>query len=310
MEDSDTVILEADYRQVHASATAFATELAACVDGDDVELPSLPDVVLKIRDALASTDLDLDRLAGIAGSDPALAARIMKIANSTLFSRSSVPPTDLSAAVVRLGSRMVRNTAIALAAQQVFIGYGAKSIQPRMQHVWRHSLHVAALCHLLLTVKRCEISPDEGFLAGLLHEVGTLFILLRSKDHPELWAEPDALQGVIDDWQSRLGGRIMEQWEFAQALTGAVRDHDSCALNCRAPVSLTEIVGIANYLSNLDEASEDLEEVISRLPDLGVYLLDNETLGFVLDTARAEDDGLLSDLGSGSSRQGKAVSNA
>jgi HD-like signal output (HDOD) protein len=62
MKASDTVILEADYQKVRVQATAFAAELAACVDGDDVELPSLPDVVLKIRDALASSDIDLDRL--------------------------------------------------------------------------------------------------------------------------------------------------------------------------------------------------------------------------------------------------------
>lgn len=310
MEGNDTVVLEADYQKVRAEATTFAAELAACVEADDVELPSLPDVVLKIRDALASADIDLDRLAEIAGSDPALTARIMKIANSTLFSRGSVPPSDLQAAVVRLGSRMVRNTAIALAAQQVFIGYGAKAIQPQMTRVWRHSLHVAALCHLLLTVKRCEISPDEGFLAGLLHEVGTLFVLLRSKDHPDLWTEPDALQAVIADWQSKLGGRIMEQWEFSETLTSAVRDHDSCSLNCEVPVSLTQIVGIANYLSNLDEATEDLDELISKLPDLGAFLLDNETLGFVLNTAREEVESLQSNLSSGGQRQAKAVSNA
>lgn len=310
MDATDTVILEADYQQVRAAATAFASELAACVDGDDVELPSLPDVVLKIRDALARPDIDLDQLAEIAGADPALAARVMKIANSALFSRGSVPPADLTAAVVRLGSRMVRNTAIALAAQQVFIGYGAKTIQPQMTDVWRHSLHVATLCHLLLTVRRSEISPDEGFLAGLLHEVGTLFILLRSKDHSELWAEPDALKSVIDDWQARIGGRIMQQWEFAEPLSVAVRDHDSCPLAAGVPISLTEVVAIANYLSNQAEACEDTAALIDELPDFGSFSLDDETLTFVLDTASEEVDSLLASLGSGRRRQEKAASNA
>ena len=310
MDGTDTVILEDDYQKIRSEATAFASELAACIDGDAIELPSMPDVVLKIRDALASSDIDLDRLAEIAGADPALAARIMKIANSTLFSRGSVPPADLKSAVVRLGSRMVRNTAIALAAQQVFIGYGAKAIQPQMTRVWRHSLHVAALCHLMLTVKRCEIPPDEGFLAGLLHEVGTLYILLRSKDHKELWSEPAALTSVIDDWQARIGGRIMEQWEFSDSLAVAVRDHDSCSLDCGIPISLTEIVGIANYLSIQDEATEDLGELIAAMPSFGPFLLDNETLGFVLDTAREEVDNLLSNLSGSGRRQPKTASNA
>lgn len=310
MEGNDTVILEAEYQKVRAEAAAFAEELAACVDGDDIELPSLPDVVLKIRDALASNDVDLNRLSELAGADPALAARIMKIANSTLFSPGSVPPTDLHAAVVRLGSRMVRNTAIALAAQQVFIGYSSKAIEPQISRVWRHSMHVAALCHLLLTVRRSEIPPDEGFLGGLLHEVGSLFILLRSKNHSDLWSEPEALQGVIDDWQARIGGRIMEQWEFAEALTTAVRDHDSCDLASGTPVTLTEVVAVANYLSNQSERIEDLDELVESLPDFGSLSLDEESLRFVLETAREEVDSLLSNLSSGGTRQAKTASNA
>jgi len=311
MKDTDTVVLEAEYQQVRAEANAFAAELAACVDGDEVELPSLPDVVLKIRDALAGDDIDMDRLAELAGADPALTARLMKIANSSLFSPGSVPPSDVHAAIVRLGSRMVRNTAIALAAQQVFIGYSSKEILPQVTRVWRHCLHVAALCHLLLTVKRSEIPPDEGFLAGLLHEIGTLFILMRSKNHSELWSEPDALEAVIDNWQARVGGRIMEQWEFSEALTSAVRDHDSCPLASGAPISLTEVVAIANYLSIQTEEAEDFNSLIAGLPDFGSFSLDEETLGFVLTTAHEEVESLVANLGGRSAkRQEKLASNA
>jgi HD-like signal output (HDOD) protein len=310
MDSTDTVILGPDYPKARAEAQDFVAELEACVNGDEIELPSLPDVALKIRDALARDDADFERLAELAGSDPALAARLMKIANSALFTRGSVPPADIHTAIVRLGSRMVRNTAIAIAAQQVFIGYGSRSIHPDLTRTWRHSLHVAALCHLLLTVKRCEIPPDEGFLAGLLHEVGTLFILLRARDHAGLWADRNALRSVIDEWQARVGGRIMEAWEFPGAAVEAVRDHDCHPLACETPISLTDVVAVANYLSTQAEAGDEIDLLTEQLPDFGALRLDEDALRFTLETANAEVDSLIAALEPGAKTQAKTVSSA
>jgi HD-like signal output (HDOD) protein len=310
MDTTDTVVLDPDYGKVRAQAAEFANELQACLTADEIDLPSLPDVVLKIRDALARDDVDLNRLAELAGADPALAARLMKIANSALFSRSNLPPTNLHDAVVRLGSRMVRNTAIAIAAQQVFIGYSTGSIRTEIGRVWRHSVYVAALTHILLSLKRTEIPPEDGFLAGLLHEVGTLFILLRSKDREELWAQPDALQAIIRAWQARMGAKIVAQWEFSPALIEAVRDQDTRDLSCDLPIALADVVCIANYLADTSEQTDDLDAMVAALPDFGSFSLDHEALTFALETARTEVDMLLSNLESGGTGQLKVASSA
>lgn len=306
----ETVILEPGYEQVRAAATAFAKELAACVDGDSVELPSLPTIALRIRDALACEDVDINRLAELAGADPAFAARIMKIANSALFARSDKPPADLHSAIVRLGTRMVRNTAIAIAAQQVFIGYSSKAIHPELRKIWHHSLHTAAICHLLLTVKRTAVPPEEGFLAGLLHEVGTLFILRRSKDYAALWSDRDAFESVRLEWQGRVGARILAEWDFAPTIVDAVREHDRVDLACGVPIGLTNVVALANQLSLMAENAESLEAVIDALPDFGALTLDEESAFFVLDTAAIEADLLVASLDGRAGDQEKAVSNA
>ena len=310
MDATDTVILGSDYSRIRAQAANFAAELEACLTADEIDLPSLPDVVLKIREALARDDVDLNRIAELAGADPALAARLMKIANSALFSRSNVPPGSLHEAIVRLGSRTVRNTAIALAAQQVFIGYSSGSVRTEVGRVWRHSVYVAALSHLLLTLKRTEIPPEDGFLAGLLHEVGTLFILLRSKDQEALWSEANALAAVIQAWQARIGAKIVKQWEFSPALIEAVREQDSRDLTCTLPITLADVVCVANYLADASEETYDLETLLAELPDLGAFSLDQESLTFALETAREEVDMLLSNLESGNRVQTKTASSA
>lgn len=308
--EPDTVILAPEYRRARAEAASFAAELEASIQADTIELPSLPDVALRIRDALAREDADLDRLTELAGADPALAARLMKIANSALFSRGGQPTSNLHMAVVRLGARMVRNTAIAIAAQQVFIGYASEPIRTELERVWRHSIHVASLGHLLLSVRRSDIPPDDGFLAGLLHEIGTLFILLRAKDRPALWAEPQALRAVIDACQARIGAKIVTQWEFHDALIEAVGGHDRSPLEVEAPVTLCAITGVANHLAETTADCEDLEQFATELPAFGALRLDAEALGFALRVAREESDALLANLAAGPKPQAKAASNA
>jgi HD-like signal output (HDOD) protein len=310
MDASDTIVLDPGHPQARAEARAFAAELAAGLQGDQIDLPSLPEVALRIREALGRDDADFERLAELAGADPALAARLMRIGNSALFARGGLPPADLHAAIVRLGSRMVRNAAIAIAAEQVFIGYASRSLRPQLEAVWRHSLHVAALSHLLLTVKRCPIPPDEGFLAGLLHEVGMLFILLRAKDREDLRRDRDALGAVIDEWQARVGGRIMEQWGFDGALVAAVRDHDRCPLDCGVPISLTEVVAVADYLSMRSAETSDIDALIAELPDFGSLRLDDDSIQFVLETATAEAGSLSAALGPDTRLQPKTASSA
>src|SRR5215471_16201053 len=103
-----------------AADTAIVADLDRSLTDNDLHLPSLPEVALKIRNALANEEVSVAEIARLIGSDPALAARIVRIANSALFYRGSKPITSVSAAVSQLGHRMVRNVALSYASQQVF----------------------------------------------------------------------------------------------------------------------------------------------------------------------------------------------
>src|SRR5690606_4602151 len=123
----------------------------------------------KVRQALADDSVSSAEIARLLGTDPALAARVLKTANSALFYRGSKPITSLLNAVARLGQRMIRNVALSYAAQQVFIGYGSAELRAYLVGIWQHSVHVAPLAHMLARV-RAQANADDAFLAGLLHE--------------------------------------------------------------------------------------------------------------------------------------------
>src|SRR5665213_933808 len=93
------------------AAFEFVQILAQELSGGKVELPSFPDIAIKVRKVLANDDVNLDMVVRVVGSEPTLAARLLQVANSAAVNRTGSPVTDLRKAVQRLGLNMVRGAA-------------------------------------------------------------------------------------------------------------------------------------------------------------------------------------------------------
>lgn len=278
MQDTDTVVLDGRCAESRDEALSLMAELERSVASKELKLPSLPDVVLRIRDQLADENVPLGEIVELVGTDPALSARLMQTANSALFFRGNGPVTTLHMAVARLGFRMVRNVALSLAAQQIFIGYETRAIHEPLSIVWKHSVHVAALAHRLARLKT-DVNPEEAFLAGLLHEVGNLYILMQCKDRPELVAS-EAFQGVVAQWHGRVGQVVIETWGLAPELAAAVAGHETEPLAVAEPVTMTALVAVANFLAEHVAARDGAS--LADCPPLGALTLDEDTFGWLL----------------------------
>ena len=276
-----TIVQSVEYNEARAISAALVAELDRSLTDNDLKLPSLPEVALKIRNALADDDVSVAEIARLIGSDPALAARIVKIANSALFYRGSRPITSVSAAVSQLGHRMVRNAALSYAAQQVFIGYGSEPVRAFLTSIWQHSVHTAALAHMLARV-RTKLNPDDAFLAGLLHEVGKLYILMRVQDKIELVSSEAAFQSVVDEWHPRLGRAVIQSWMLPADLALAVGEHQTCTLEAPEPPRLTNVVAVANYLAENSEAACADEQYFDKAPSLGSLAMDKPTFDWLV----------------------------
>lgn len=283
-QESDTVILDTRYNEARALTAALVEKLERSLAGGELDLPSLPEVALKIRRALADENVSVSEIARLLGSDPALAARTLRIANSAMFYRGSRPITSLNGAVSQLGYKMVRNVALSFAAQQVFIGYGSRQLHDLVSAIWRHSVHSAVVAHMLARV-RTKLNADEAFLAGLLHEIGKLYILLRAKDSVEVLATDPGFQSVIAAWHPRLGRAVIEDWGLSPELATAVGEHENCSLKAPDPPTLTAVVAVANYLVDHSEAACADPEFHSKSPDLGTLGMDKPTFDWLIRAA-------------------------
>ena len=284
LETSDTVVLDSDYHEARSVMEALVAKLETALDRRNLELPSLPEVALKIRRALSNDDVSTKEIARLLGTDPALAARTLRVANSAMFYRGNAPITSLSAAVSQLGQKMVRNVALSLAAQQVFVGYGSRPLRDLVSGVWSHSIHAAVIAHALARV-RTALNPDEAFLAGLLHEVGKLYILMRAKDIGPAPQVDAALTSVLGGWHARVGRAVIETWELPAELAVAVGEHESVSLEARDPPTLTAVLAVANYLAEHSEAACADPEFHSKAPSFGTLDMDKRAFDWLVRSA-------------------------
>lgn len=282
--DTDTVVLSSGYGETRASIAALVERLERSLSTGQLELPSLPEVALKIRRSLADDNVSVGEIARLLGADPALAARIVRVANSAMFYRGGRPITSVNAAVSQLGYKMVRNVALSFAAQQVFIGYASRSLRDLVSGIWRHSVHTAVLSHMLART-RTKQNADEAFLAGLLHEVGKLYIVMRAKDAVEELTDDPAFAAVLSAWHPRLGRAVIEAWELSDELAAAVGDHEHCSLAVADPPTLTGVVAVASFLAERSDAACSDPNFHAQLPDLGVLACDKATFDWLIRAA-------------------------
>jgi hypothetical protein len=161
------------------------------VSSGKVELPSFPDVAVRVRKVLADEQVSNEQIARIVGSDAGLAARVLTLANSAALNRSGRSVGDLKTAVNRIGHNNVRTAAVSFAIAQLRRASELRNIAPQLELVWQEATLVAALSYSIAA--RCQLNSDESMLAGLLHNVGKLYILARANRHGSLFSEPAAL---------------------------------------------------------------------------------------------------------------------
>ena len=177
------------------------------------ELPTLPDVALKIRMELRDERSDVASMARVIGQDPGIASSIIRVVNTPLL-RTLVPIRDLQGAVSRLGLEGAANLGVSLALRQVFDAH-CQYVRVQMNLLREHAVRVAGLAWALAHAHG-RLPADQALLAGLTHSVGALPVLAWIDRHPDVVPQPQ-MDAVVESLQAQLGVRVLEAWGFPRA---------------------------------------------------------------------------------------------
>ncbi len=237
---------------------AFVKRLAADLSAGSIELPSFPDVVLRVRKALENEDSSTHDLVRIISAEPVLAARLLTIANSAAFKPTGDPITDLNMAVNRLGRSMIRSTAMSFALAQLRSAQKLDLVKERLELLWERSAHVAALS-FVLTRRYTKLNPDEALFIGLMHGIGEMYIVVQTDKYPALLGNESDITEVIEKWVPRIGSEILKSWGFAEYVSRAVAQYQDIDRENDGEVDFSDVLILAHLLHRFVTADEDTE---------------------------------------------------
>ena len=207
-----------------------------------IELPSLPDIVMRIRMAISDDDVNLNKLARIIQADTNMAARLIQIANSASFAH--LPPVDsCHAAISRLGLRVVRDIVTCLAMNSIF-SITRPNLKRHIQELWHHSREIAAICHVLGSVTP-TIQPEKAMLAGLTHDIGVLPLIQYSENIPEIADDPELLKYSSDALRGLFGTMILRKWHFDDDVVLVPEQAEDWHRNGDKKIDYSDIVVVA-----------------------------------------------------------------
>src|SRR5262245_13091423 len=207
-------------------AFAFVQALAAELSTGKVELPSFPDIAMRVRQVLSDDNVSPEKVVRVVGSEPALAARLLQLANSAAMNFSGKAVTDLRTAVARMGFNMVRSAAIAFAMSQLKKVDSLKGLEKPLEALWARSASVAAMSHAVAR-RLAKVNPDTALLAGLLHGIGQLYILTRTAKHPKLFQNEAVYHNIVRACHSSIAKALLENWTMAEELVEAVGTYEA-----------------------------------------------------------------------------------
>lgn len=225
-----------------AKAEQFFEELKQAVESNKLFLPSLPEVALKIRDVVESEGTSAQQIAEVLSQDASLSAKLIRVANSPLYFFRN-PIDDLQMAVTRLGLALVRDLVISLAMKQIFQAT-SDVLDEQFRNIWNRAVDVAAISRMLSTTVR-GISSEQAFLAGLVHNIGALPILVMAEDDDDLFNNAEALKDVTSELQGAVGELILRDWNFPDHMIEVVKKCQNFKYKHEGGVRFVDLVQVA-----------------------------------------------------------------
>lgn len=207
-------------------------------------MTSFPDVVLRVRKALDNPDTTSENLATILSVDPALASRILVLANSTYYNAGGINIEGLDAAVGRIGFSTVRTTAISYAVEQLHASEGLGALKSELGKIWSATLRLASMSEVMARVCS-KLNGDSAFMVGLLNQVGVLYIFAKYDEYPNLLQKPDARQNLVDEWAAPIGENIVANWNFSNEIQATLNPDEEEAARPGSEPTLVDVLAAA-----------------------------------------------------------------
>ncbi|MDH5667644.1 MAG: HDOD domain-containing protein [Nitrospira sp.] len=249
------------------------------IEQGEIELPLLPQVASQVMALTSDPEADAAKLSSLIHQDQALAAHVLRIANSPAYMPRS-PVASLQHAVAMLGINLLSE--IAFTASLKAGAFQVPGHEDDVKQLWRHSLASGAFAKEVARTRR--INVESGFLCGLLHAIGKPVVLRTAASiarDRKIPADKSMLHMLIEGYHSRVGCLIGEKWGLPKQVVEVIQyyiDYEhapsfrqECLLTCVAD-------RLATHLLTPDDMPEEVLRDHESFGELNLYPNDIEQL--------------------------------
>lgn len=231
------------------------------------DLPSLPTVVMDLMTCIDQESAGARTLGERLARDQALAAKTLRLANSSFYGMQR-KVSSISQAISILGFDSVRTIVAAVAVANAFPAVRAGRFD--FEVFWRHSI-ASAICAKAMA-KRMRIDSDQAFVAGLLHDIGRLVLVVHFPKEYEAVLDYRAANqcrlrqaelDVLEVDHAQIGRALAEHWKFPVPIQTAIACHHDCVLGPAG--ALTAAVQVANCITFDMARTEDDKNMSSTM---------------------------------------------
>lgn len=249
------------------------------LDNGEVELPLLPQVASQVMALASDPSADAAKLSSLIHQDQALAAHVLRIANSPAYMPRS-PVVSLQHAVAMLGINLLSE--IAFTASLKTGAFHVPGHEEDVKRLWRHSLASGAFGKDVARTRRVNV--ESAYLCGLLHGIGKPVVLrtvAALANEKKLALGQADVAGLVEGYHSRVGGLIAEKWALPKQVAEVIQyyaDYDHAA-SFRQECMLTCVADrLATHLLTPDEMPEETLRDHPVFAELNLYPNDIDQL--------------------------------
>jgi HD-like signal output (HDOD) protein len=241
---------------------AFIHKMSIEIAIGDVRLPSLPDIAARVQKVLEDPLAARSQVAQVIRTDAALAARILRLANSAFLNPGNQQITDLQQALTRLGHQLVRCTAVSFSIQQMQLGANEAQFRPQLRYLWGKGTLIASIALVLARETRAA-KPDEALMAGLMHNIGRLYLTVSAPGRATGEGSTRAWERTVQDWHPRIASAILKHWRFPPAIIAAVEAQNDWIRETPDHDGLADVLRVATALEPCVFQRELLDDMVT-----------------------------------------------
>jgi len=230
------------------------------------DLPPMPKVIIKIQTLLIDPNSNTKQIADLIETDQAIAAKVLRMANSSFYGMSGKVSSVQHAAVILGFKSLAELTTVAgfsgLLGKKLS-GYGYNS-----NELWKHSLAVA-LASKIISEKINPEFTNEALTAGLIHDIGKLILdpfVLERREAFDILLEGgnqtflEAEKQILGFDHAEIAAEICKNWKYPEPLTLAIKYHHNPSRSNENQMAF--ILHLADYIAILSGAGYYIHEIL------------------------------------------------